>query len=181
MPIIESVQVASVPVPLDVVTSFATRTVSERHYCIVKVRSKDGHEGVGFCYVGSAAGSIAKVAVEQLLAPKLIGQNSHRSEGLWSEMYAESILQGRSGAVMRGISILDTAIWDLNARSVGLPLHQYLGCVVDDRVPAYASGGYYLEGKTPAKLGKEMEAFVKLGFKAVKMKVGRLKIVKIGR
>ena len=32
MPIIESVQVASVPVPLDVVTSFATRTVSERHY-----------------------------------------------------------------------------------------------------------------------------------------------------
>ena len=174
MPIIESVQVASVPVPLDVVTSFATRTVSERHYCIVKVRSKDGHEGVGFCYVGSAAGSIAKVAVEQLLAPKLIGQNSHRSEGLWSEMYAESILQGRSGAVMRGISILDTAIWDLNARSVGLPLHQYLGCVVDDRVPAYASGGYYLEGKTPAKLGKEMEAFVKLGFKAVKMKVGRL-------
>ena len=119
MPIIESVQVASVPVPLDVVTSFATRTVSERHYCIVKVRSKDGHEGVGFCYVGSAAGSIAKVAVEQLLAPKLIGQNSHRSEGLWSEMYAESILQGRSGAVMRGISILDTAIWDLNARSVG--------------------------------------------------------------
>ncbi|NCX15101.1 MAG: mandelate racemase/muconate lactonizing enzyme family protein, partial [Burkholderiaceae bacterium] len=171
MPIIESVQVATVPVPLDVVTSFATRTVSERHYCIVKVRSKDGHEGVGFCYVGSAAGSIAKVAVEQLLAPKLIGQNSHRSEGLWSEMYAESILQGRSGAVMRGISILDTAIWDLNARSVGLPLHQYLGCVVDDRVPAYASGGYYLEGKTPAKLGKEMESFVKLGFKAVKMKV----------
>lgn len=75
---------------------------------------------------------------------------------------------------MRGISILDTALWDLNARSVGLPLHQYLGSVVDDRVPAYASGGYYLDGKTPAKLGKEMESYVKKGFKAVKMKVGRL-------
>ena len=174
MPIIESVHVAAVPIPLDVVTSFSTRTVHERHYCIVKVRSKDGIEGIGFCYVGSAAGDVAKIAVEQLLAPKLIGQNSHRSEGLWSEMYSESILQGRSGSVMRGISILDTAIWDLNARSVGLPLHQFMGCVVDDRVPAYASGGYYLEGKTPAKLGKEMESFVKLGFKAVKMKVGRL-------
>jgi L-alanine-DL-glutamate epimerase-like enolase superfamily enzyme len=90
------------------------------------------------------------------------------------EMYSESILQGRTGAVMRGISILDTALWDLNARSVGLPLHQYLGSVVDDRVPAYASGGYYLEGKTPAKLGQEMESYVKQGFKAVKMKVGRL-------
>ena len=174
MPIIESVQVASVAVPLDKVTSFSTRTVSERHYCLVKVRGKDGHEGIGFCYVGSAGGDIARLAVEQLLAPRLIGQNSHRSEGLWMEMYNDSILQGRTGAVMRGISILDTALWDLNARSVGLPLHHYLGAVVDDRVPAYASGGYYLEGKTPAKLGKEMESYVKQGFKAVKMKVGRL-------
>ncbi len=174
MPIIESVQVAAVAVPLDKVTSFSTRTVSERHYCLVKVRAQDGNEGIGFCYVGSAGGDIAKIAVEQLLAPKLIGQNSHRSEGLWMEMYNDSILQGRSGAVMRGISILDTALWDLNARSVGLPLHQYLGSVVDDRVPAYASGGYYLEGKTPAMLGKEMESYVKQGFKAVKMKVGRL-------
>ena len=174
MPIIQSVQVASVAVPLDKVTSFSTRTVSERHYCLVKVTSKDGHEGIGFCYVGSAGGDIAKVAVEQLLAPKLIGQNSHRSEGLWMDMYNESILQGRAGAVMRGISILDTAIWDLNARSVGLPMHHYLGAVVEDRVPAYASGGYYLDGKTPAKLGKEMESYVKQGFKAVKMKVGRL-------
>ena len=174
MPIIESVQVAAVAVPLDKVTSFSTRTVSERHYCLVKVRAQDGNEGIGFCYAGSAGGDIAKIAVEQLLAPKLIGQNSHRSEGLWMEMYNDSILQGRSGAVMRGISILDTALWDLNARSVGLPLHQYLGSVVDDRVPAYASGGYYLEGKTPAMLGKEMESYVKQGFKAVKMKVGRL-------
>ena len=174
MPIIQSVQVASVAVPLDKVTSFSTRTVSERHYCLVKVTSKDGHEGIGFCYVGSAGGEIAKLAVEQLLAPKLIGQNSHRSEGLWMDMYNESILQGRAGAVMRGISILDTALWDLNARSVGLPLHHYLGAVVEDRVPAYASGGYYLDGKTPAKLGKEMESYVKQGFKAVKMKVGRL-------
>ena len=174
MPIIQSVQVASVAVPLDKVTSFSTRTVSERHYCLVKVTSKDGQEGIGFCYVGSAGGDIAKVAVEQLLAPILIGQNSHRSEGLWMDMYNESILQGRAGAVMRAISILDTALWDLNARSVGLPLHHYLGSVVEDRVPAYASGGYYLDGKTPAKLAKEMESYVKQGFKAVKMKVGRL-------
>ena len=102
MPIIESIQVASVAVPLDKVTSFSTRTVSERHYCLVKVRGKDGNEGIGFCYVGSAGGDIAKLAVEQLLASKLIGQNSHRSEGLWMEMYNESILQGRAGAVMRG-------------------------------------------------------------------------------
>lgn len=171
---IQSVEVINVAIPLDHVTSFSTRTVTERHYCLVKVRNTEGVEGIGFCYVGSSAGAIARVAVEQLLAPKLIGQNSHRSEGLWQEMYAEAILQGRSGSVMRGISILDNALWDLNARVAKLPLHEYLGAVQLEKVPAYASGGYYLEGKTPALLAKEMENYVALGFKAVKMKTGRL-------
>ena len=76
MPKIESVSVAVARVPLDRPTSFSTRTVSERHFCLVKVRSGDGVEGIGFCYVGSGAGAIAKVAVEQLLAPVLLGQET---------------------------------------------------------------------------------------------------------
>ena len=174
MPRIQSVSVCVARVPLDNVTSFATRTVSARDYCLAKVRSAQGVEGIGFCYAGSTAGNIAKVAVEELLAPKLIGQDSLRVEGLWQDLYQESLLQGRAGSVMRGISILDTALWDLNARSAKLPLHLYLGANVTDRVPAYASGGYYLSGKTPKMLGQEMAAYVKAGFKAVKMKVGRL-------
>jgi L-alanine-DL-glutamate epimerase-like enolase superfamily enzyme len=174
MPQIESVSVAAVEVPLDRVTSFSTRTVHARHYGLVKVRSTDGIEGIGFCYVGSKAGGIVKTAVEQLLAPVLIGRESRQTEALWQEMYQEAILQGRSGSVMRGISILDTALWDLNAKSVGLPLHDYLGSLHRDQVIAYASGGYYLDGKTPAKLGEELAGYVAKGFKAVKMKTGRL-------
>ncbi len=170
---IESVAVAIARVALDTVTSFATRTVSARDYCLVKVRSTDGVEGIGFCYVGSAGGRIAQIAVEELLAPRLVGQESLRVEGLWQEMYQESLLQGRSGSVMRGISILDTALWDLNARTAKLPLHLYLGAYVTDSVPAYASGGYYLDGKTPSMLGEELARYVEAGFKAVKMKVGR--------
>ncbi|MGH8619472.1 MAG: mandelate racemase/muconate lactonizing enzyme family protein [Burkholderiales bacterium] len=174
MPRIQSVSVCVARIPLDQVTSFATRTVSARDYCLVKVRSTAGVEGIGFCYVGSAGGRIAGIAVEELLAPKLIGQESLRVEGLWQELYSESLLQGRAGSVMRAISILDTALWDLNARSVKLPLHHFLGSHAKDRVPAYASGGYYLAGKTPKMLGQEMARYAKAGFKAVKMKVGKL-------
>src|SRR3970040_2242881 len=174
MPKIHSFSFCIARVALDSVTSFATRTVSARDYCLVKVRSTQGVEGVGFCYVGSAGGNIARVAVEELLAKKLIGQESLRVEGLWQDMYSESLLQGRAGSVMRGISILDTALWDLNARSAKLPLHLYLAANVTDRVPASARGGFYLEGKTPKILGQEMASYVKAGFKAVKMKVGRL-------
>jgi L-alanine-DL-glutamate epimerase-like enolase superfamily enzyme len=161
-------------VPLDIVTSFATRTVSARDYCLVKVRSDAGVEGIGFCYVGSTAGRIAQTAVAELLAPKLVGQDSLRVEGLWQDLYQEALLQGRAGTVMRAISILDVALWDLNSRTAGLPLYAYLGGVVLDRVPAYASGGYYLDGKTPVKLGDELASYVAAGFGAVKMKVGRL-------
>lgn len=171
---IESVKVCTVRVPLDTVTTFATRTVSSRDYVLVKIRTDDGLEGIGFCYGGSSAGILVAHAVRELLQPLLIGQDPSRVEWLWEKMYRESLLQGRSGAVMRAISIVDIALWDRNAKAAGLPLHKFLGGYYEDRVPAYASGGYYLEGKTPEMLGEEMASYVAEGFKAVKMKVGHL-------
>ena len=82
MPIIESIQVCAPVVPLDKVTSFSNRTVSARHYGLVKVTSTDGVTGIGFCYVGSAGGPIFSQAVSQLLAPVLIDQDSYAVEGL---------------------------------------------------------------------------------------------------
>src|SRR5579863_10079124 len=105
MPRIESISVCVAVVPLDRVTSFAMRTVTKRDYGLVKVRSSDGVEGIGFCYVGSAGGELVRVAIEQLLAPVLIGRDSYEVEGLWQAMYQEALLQGRAGAVMRAISI----------------------------------------------------------------------------
>ena len=164
----------NVSVPLDNPTSFSTRYVTARDYTLVRVLGEDGVEGIGFCYAGSSSGDIVTTAVRELLAPLLVGQDPHRVEGLWQEMYQEALLHGRVGSVMRAISALDIALWDRNARAVNLPLHKYLGAFYEDTVPAYASGGYYLEGKSPEMLGEEMAYYVDMGFKAVKMKVGRL-------
>jgi L-alanine-DL-glutamate epimerase-like enolase superfamily enzyme len=89
-------------------------------------------------------------------------------------MYRRSLLHGRVGSVMRALSAVDIALWDLNARAAGMPLYKYLSHWAKDRVAAYASGGYYLEGKTPQQLGEELASYVRQGFKALKMKVGRL-------
>ncbi|MFZ5732985.1 MAG: mandelate racemase/muconate lactonizing enzyme family protein [Pseudomonadota bacterium] len=174
MPTIASIDTCAANIPLDKVTSFSNRTVTSRHYGLVKIRSADGIEGIGFCYVGSAGGELFRVAVEQLLAPVLLGKDSLAIEALWRDMYQEALLQGRMGTVMRALSALDIALWDMNARSVGLPLHMFLGAVETESVNAYASGGYYLEGKTPAKLGEEVASYVAKGFSAVKIKTGRL-------
>ncbi len=169
-----SVSVAAARVPLDRVTYFSNRAVSHRDYGLVKIRADSGAEGIGFCYVGTRGGELLPLAVAKLLAPVLIGRDPLDVEALWSELYQEVLLQGRAGIVMRALSILDMALWDLNARAVGLPLHKFLGASQADSVAAYASGGYYLEGKTPDDLAAEMAQYVSLGFKAVKMKIGRL-------
>lgn len=159
-------------VPLDAPTSFARRTVSERHYTLVRVTAS-GEEGIGFCYAGSLGGSITTEAVRMLIAPTVTGQDSYRVRGIWEDLYQQLLLHGRAGSAMRAFSAVDIALWDLNARSAGLPLWRYLGAVAIDRVSAYASGGYYLDGKTADQLAAEMRGYVELGFRAVKLKVGR--------
>ncbi|MDR2696145.1 MAG: mandelate racemase/muconate lactonizing enzyme family protein [Deltaproteobacteria bacterium] len=171
---IESVSVCIAAVPLDKPVSIATRTLTSRQYCLVKVRSVDGVEGLGYSLALNSSGSILAKAVTDLLAPVVVGQESLKVEGLWASMYQEALLQGRTGGVMRALSAIDIALWDMNARSVGLPLFQYLGAAVDGQVPAYASGGYYGQGKTREMLAQEMREYADQGFQAVKMKAGRL-------
>jgi L-alanine-DL-glutamate epimerase-like enolase superfamily enzyme len=171
---IERVDVCVARVPLADSVAFSTRAVQAREYCLVRVASADGHMGVGYSYAVNTSGRILAAAVEEVFAPRLIGQDSLRVEGIWRDLYQEALLIGRAGAVMRALSAVDIALWDLNARSVGLPLYKYLGAVVLDRVPAYGSGGYYMVGKSNDDLAEEMLAFVRDGYEAVKIKVGRL-------
>src|SRR5918994_7649943 len=153
---IVSIEAATARVPLDEPTAFATRSLTERHYTLVQIRADDGSEGVGFAYGGNRAGELTTMAVTELLGPVLLGQDPYRIEGLWEAMYQESLLQGRAGSVMRALSALDIALWDRNARAAGLPLWQYLGADDKETVAAYASGGYYRQGKTVEDLAAEM-------------------------
>ncbi len=170
---IGKIDARAVAIPLDSVTSLSSRSIGERHYGLVEIETDAGVRGIGFCYVGHRGGRLFELAVDELLAPLLAGRDSTEVELLWAEMYQDALLQGRTGVVMRAISAVDTALWDANARAAGLPLYRYLGAARSGRVPAYASGGYFLEGKTPAMLAEECGAYVRAGFGAVKIKVGR--------
>ena len=164
----------TVVIPLRNVTSFSTRTVSERHYTLVKVKTESGAEGIGFCYCGNGAGWIVTQAIRDLLAKHVVGVDSHQTEAIWDAMYKDALLMGRRGAVVRAMSAIDIALWDVNAKEAELPLYQYLGGAHQEIVPAYASGGYYLDGKTAEHLAEECISYVNMGFQAVKIKVGRV-------
>jgi L-alanine-DL-glutamate epimerase-like enolase superfamily enzyme len=171
---IESIEARTVRVALEVPTSFSTRQVDAREYTVMRLRTADGHQGIGFCYSGSRGGTLVTQALRELFKPLALGRCALDVEALWRDLYRDALLHGRAGAVMRALSMLDIALWDRNARAAGLPLCRYLGAASSETVPAYASGGYYIEGKTPARLGDELAGYVEQGFRAVKMKVGRL-------
>jgi L-alanine-DL-glutamate epimerase-like enolase superfamily enzyme len=170
---IAKIEAATASVPLPAPTGFSSRTVTQREYALVRVTGDDGVSGIGFCYPGHRAARLATIAVTDLLGPVVVGRDAHLVEGAWGAMYQESLLHGRAGSVMRALSAIDIAMWDRNARAAGLPLHKFLGGRTD-RVKAYASGGYYLEGKGPEGVHQEIASYVAKGFTAVKIKVGRV-------
>ena len=173
MAIIRSIETGAVNVPLNKPTSFSNRTVLTRQFGLIRINT-DTASGIGLAYVGTAGGELFPMAVETLLAPVLLGRDTCEVERLWMEMYQEALMQGRSGVVHRAISAIDIALWDHNAKEAKKPLHKFLGAYEMDSVPVYASGGYYLDDKGNDKLAAEMSGYIAAGFKAVKMKTGRL-------
>lgn len=176
MTTIARIEARSVCLPLPRRTAFSGRAVDHRWYTLVRAVDGDGATGIGFCYAGSDGGMLSTMAVRELFASAVAGTDSHATVGTWEAMYRLALLHGRVGSVMRALSAVDIALWDLNARRAGLPLHRYLGGVGSDTVPAYASGGYYLDGKGVDGLAAEVDSYVALGFDAVKIKVGRASI-----
>jgi L-alanine-DL-glutamate epimerase-like enolase superfamily enzyme len=69
------------------------------------------------------------------------------------------------------ISALDTALWDLAARILQLPLVTLLG-QVRESVPVYGSGGF--TSYTVDQLQRQLADWVDAGIPRVKMKVGRV-------
>jgi L-alanine-DL-glutamate epimerase-like enolase superfamily enzyme len=75
-----------------------------------------------------------------------------------------------TGFTSFAIAPLDIALWDLVAQSVGRPLYEVLGGCREE-IPAYGSG-INLHLDLDGLLG-QIQGFLDLGYRAVKLKVGR--------
>ncbi|HEX6442176.1 MAG TPA: mandelate racemase/muconate lactonizing enzyme family protein [Stellaceae bacterium] len=135
----------------------------------VEVETDTGIVGIGEAGIGG--GATADV-IAKSLKPLLIGQDPLLIEGLWQKMFARTRQFGRRGLVMQAISGIDIALWDIAGKIANLPVYRLLGAC-RDRVEAYASGGFYQQGKSAADLAAEAEGYRARGFKGMKMKVGR--------
>ncbi|HLC30529.1 MAG TPA: mandelate racemase/muconate lactonizing enzyme family protein [Dehalococcoidia bacterium] len=140
-----------------------------RSVLLVQIETDEGLVGLG--EAGGPLGS-TQVFVEQQLKPLLVGEDPLLVERLWQKMFHRTRAIGRRGLVMYAISGVDIALWDIVGKVAKLPLFRLFGAF-RDTVEAYASGGFYQEGKDVAALAREAEGYVAQGFRAMKMKVGR--------
>ena len=72
---------------------------------------------------------------------------------------------------MGAVSGIDVALWDLLGKAAKLPVCKLLGQVTD-KVQGYASADS-VPGKTLENLREEIEGYIRRGFTAFKMKIGR--------
>jgi gluconate/galactonate dehydratase len=112
-----------------------TTAVVEANYdwTIVRVENDDGAYGLGesFC-----APALTQTIRE--LAPLLEGRDARNVERLVERLHLATAHVSSGGTVYHAISGIEAALWDLAARSLGVPLWQLLGGAFRDRVRVYA-------------------------------------------
>ncbi len=169
---ITDVRTIAVEVNLNQTVFDANYTMATKPALLVEVHTDQGLIGLGeAAHFGGPMASTAQV-IEHELKPYLIGENPGDIERLWERMHRRAYKHARGGIVIAAISGIDIALWDLRGKMANMPLWRLLGGY-RKRVPAYATGGFYAEGKGVRELVAEMESYVEAGFRAVKMKVGR--------
>ena len=114
----------------------------------------------------------SKSLVENTLGPKLIGRDPADIDGIWQTLYISTLASGRRGVTFGAISGIDIALWDLKGKCEHKPIAALLGGT-RDRIPSYASGGFYAHGKGLDGLRRELEGYMQKGYTDAKIKIGR--------
>ncbi|TDR93165.1 mandelate racemase/muconate lactonizing enzyme family protein [Enterovirga rhinocerotis] len=113
--------------------------------------------------------AVLRTMIEEM-ADLVIGRDAGHIAGFWARAWRDINFLGHKGVPVVGISALDGALWDVFGKASGQPLYRLLGGA-SDRVPAYHSGGLWLD-RTTDQLCAEALRFKEQGFGAMKMRLG---------
>ncbi|MGS2720846.1 mandelate racemase/muconate lactonizing enzyme family protein [Paraglaciecola aestuariivivens] len=107
----------------------------------VRIHTDEGISGVGEAGLAYDLGhSAAAHMVKEIAEAMLIGFNPMNTELLWSRMLRESFWGLGGGPVLyAAMSAIDTALWDIKGKVLGVPVYQLLGGKTNAKLRTYAS------------------------------------------
>jgi L-alanine-DL-glutamate epimerase-like enolase superfamily enzyme len=174
---IRSVEPFILHVPLNT-DSISDSTHTITHWGVVgtKIVTESGLTGFGFTgtHAHLPSDRLVTSCIADSYAPLLLGEDAFDGERLWLKLARHPALQwvGRAGITQIALAAVDIALWDLRAKSAGMPLWQLLGGATKQRLEAYNTDIGWLSIPKDALIEKSRHAIEHDGFRRLKLKVG---------
>ena len=163
--VIDDLRVAAYTIPTETPEADGTYEWDSTTIVIVDV-SGGGKSGLGYTYADTATAKL----IDDKLKETVLGLDAMSVSAASIAMLRAVRNLGRPGICSMALSAVDTALWDLKARLLDLPLVTLLG-PVRDALPIYGSGGF--TNYSDEQLKKQLHGWVEHEIPRVKMKIGR--------
>ena len=163
-PAVERLRVSAYTVPTDAPEADGTIAWESTTMVLVEIES-GGERGIGYTYADASAARF----IRDILEPVVSGMSAMDIPAAWDAMLRASRNAGRPGVGAMAISAVDTALWDLKAKLLGLPLARLFG-MARQEIAVYGSGGFTSYDDT--RLSEQLGGWAEDGLRFVKMKVG---------
>ena len=162
---ITAVRAAAFRIPTDAPEADGTYVWDSTTLVVVQV-SAGGMTGLGYTYADGCV-----VGLVRGLLCRAIGRlDAFDTAACFVAMQRAVRNVGRGGLAACAIAAVDTALWDLKARLLDVPLSRLLGRCRDE-VPVYGSGGF--TSYDDAQLSRQLAGWVERdGCRFIKIKVG---------
>ena len=104
-------------------------------WVFIKIQTDEGITGYGECsdHRGCTNGLLGCI---KDLGLTLIGQDPRPVEKLYSDMY-QLARQALGGVALKAIAGIDTALWDIKAKALGVPIYELFGGPHQAKIRAY--------------------------------------------
>ncbi|WP_063784385.1 mandelate racemase/muconate lactonizing enzyme family protein [Streptomyces sp. SBT349] len=149
-------------------TITSIQTYVSGNICIVEVATDDGQ--VGYGQTAPSEPGITAEVLHRLVAKHMLGGDPW-DIGALVERAIRAEYKYLGAFLLRAVSGVDTALWDLKGRATGQPVYRLLGGKVREKVPVYASSMSRETGvqEELRRIGEAVEAH---GFPGAKVKIG---------
>ena len=160
--IITGIDVLLCPIKLPQAIRFGEVEIRARDYVVVRIRTDAGMVGYSMSY---ARGTPLLEAVA-ILGRMIVNQDPLLRSKIVHSLQ-QHYIPGQASFV-RAISTIDIALWDIEAKTVKLPLYRLLGGS-KTKIPLAAVAGYFPETRSGENLESEIKALVDEGYGLIKM------------
>ena len=137
-----------------------------RNFVTLKITTEEGISGLGDATLNGRELAVASYLRDHLV-PLLIGRDARRIEDTWQYLYKGGYWR-RGPVTMAAIAAVDTALWDIKAKSLNAPLYQLLGGASRESVLVYG----HASGADIEETVEAVAIYRKRGYQAIRAQSG---------